>query len=67
MLFVHFVDEYPDAVVIEDSFNGIRAAHRAGMIPVMVPDMLEPDEEMIEAAIAAMEGVLEDEGDNPYL
>ncbi|MBQ6174517.1 MAG: HAD family phosphatase [Clostridia bacterium] len=35
-----------DAVVIEDSFNGIRAAHRAGMIPVMVPDMLEPDEEM---------------------
>ena len=32
--------------VIEDSFNGIRAAHAGGMIPVMVPDMLEPDEEI---------------------
>lgn len=34
--------------VIEDSYNGIRAAHAAGMIPVMVPDMLEPDEEIRE-------------------
>ncbi len=32
--------------VIEDSFNGIRAAHAGGMIPVMVPDTLVPDEEM---------------------
>lgn len=32
--------------VIEDSYNGIRAASRAGMFPVMVPDMLPPDEEM---------------------
>ena len=32
--------------VIEDSFNGIRAAHAGGMIPVMVPDLLPPDEEM---------------------
>lgn len=31
---------------IEDSPNGIRAAHRAGMCPVMVPDMIAPDEEM---------------------
>ena len=38
--------EPADCVVIEDSFNGIRAAHAAGMIPVMVPDMLEPDEEI---------------------
>ena len=28
---------------------------------------LEPEDEMIETAIAAMEGVLEDEGENPYL
>ena len=35
-----------EAIAIEDSFNGIRAAHRAGMFPVMVPDMVEPDEEM---------------------
>lgn len=31
---------------IEDSYNGIRAAHAAGMIPLMVPDMLPPTEEM---------------------
>lgn len=35
-----------EALVIEDSFNGIRAAHRAGTIPVMVPDMVAPDAEM---------------------
>lgn len=35
-----------DAVVIEDSYHGIRAAYRAGAVPVMVPDMVQPDEEM---------------------
>ena len=34
--------------VIEDSYNGIRAAYNAGMIPVMVPDILQPDEEIRE-------------------
>lgn len=32
--------------VIEDSFNGIRCAHNAGMRPIMVPDILQPDEEI---------------------
>lgn len=32
--------------VIEDSYNGIRSAHAAGMIPIMVPDMLPPSEEI---------------------
>ena len=32
--------------VIEDSFNGIRAADAAGMRPIMVPDLLAPDDEM---------------------
>jgi beta-phosphoglucomutase-like phosphatase (HAD superfamily) len=31
---------------VEDSLNGIRAAHAAGMMPVMVPDLLEPTEEI---------------------
>ena len=31
---------------IEDSFNGIRAAHAAGMRPIMVPDMIPADVEM---------------------
>lgn len=34
------------AMAIEDSPNGIRSAYRAGMIPVMVPDMVQPDEEI---------------------
>ena len=38
--------EPSDCYVIEDSFNGIRAAHAAGMHPIMVPDMLRPDEEI---------------------
>lgn len=35
-----------DAYAIEDSPNGIRAAHRAGMRPVMVPDLVAADDEM---------------------
>lgn len=35
-----------EAVALEDSYNGIRAAYRAGMRPVMIPDLLLPDEEM---------------------
>ena len=36
--------------VIEDSYNGIRGAHTAGMHPIMVPDMLPPTEEMEQLA-----------------
>lgn len=35
-----------EAYAIEDSPNGIRSAHAAGMCPLMVPDMIAPDEEM---------------------
>lgn len=31
---------------VEDSPNGIRSAFRAGMLPIMVPDLIEPDEEL---------------------
>jgi HAD superfamily hydrolase (TIGR01509 family) len=33
-------------VVLEDSENGIKAAHAAGMVPIMVPDLKPPTEEM---------------------
>lgn len=38
------------AIAVEDSYNGIRAAKRAGMVPVMVPDMVQPDGEMRDLA-----------------
>lgn len=39
-----------ECAVIEDSYNGIRAAYAAGMFPIMVPDMLSPTDEMKEKA-----------------
>ncbi|MBR4550483.1 MAG: HAD family phosphatase [Oscillospiraceae bacterium] len=41
-----------DCFVIEDSFNGVRAAHAGGFRTVMVPDLLSPDAEMAEKADA---------------
>lgn len=35
-----------DSYTIEDSYNGIRAAHAGGLHPIMVPDLLPADEEM---------------------
>ncbi len=35
-------------LVLEDSYNGIRAAHAAGMITIMVPDLLDATDEMRE-------------------
>ena len=47
-----------DCYVLEDSYNGIRAAHNAGMHPIMVPDILQPDDEIR----ALTEAVLPDLG-----
>ena len=37
-----------DTFAIEDSYNGIRAAKAAGVRPIMVPDIIGPDDEMRE-------------------
>lgn len=38
--------EPEEAYAVEDSYNGIRAAHRARLMPIMVPDLASPTEEM---------------------
>lgn len=48
-----------ETYVIEDSYNGIRAAHAAGMIPVMVPDLAEPTEEMKKLARVILPSLFE--------
>ena len=35
-----------ETIAIEDSLNGIRAAHAAGMKPIMVPDLIPPTKEI---------------------
>lgn len=46
------------AYAIEDSYNGIRSAYRAGMKPIMVPDMLPPTEEMREKSVVVLEDLV---------
>ncbi|MBQ0079661.1 MAG: HAD family phosphatase [Eubacterium sp.] len=48
-----------DAYAVEDSFNGIRAAYSAGMKPIMVPDILGPDDEMHTKAVQIFEDLLQ--------
>lgn len=43
---------------IEDSYNGIRAAHAGGLRPVMVPDLLAADEEMEQLAEVVLDNLL---------
>ena len=46
-------------VAVEDSYNGIRAAHAGGLRPVMVPDMLPADEEMRSLAETVEDSLLD--------
>lgn len=43
-----------DAAAVEDSYNGIRSAHAAGMQPLMVPDLLEATDEMRQLSAAVL-------------
>ncbi len=35
-----------DAAAVEDSYNGVRSAKAAGLYTFMVPDLMQPDDEM---------------------
>lgn len=43
-----------ECVVVEDSFNGVRAGHAAGMHTIMVPDINNPTKEIAELADAVV-------------
>lgn len=47
------------AFAVEDSYNGIRAAYSAGMSPLMVPDIIQPDDEMREKSTAIFDDLLQ--------
>jgi HAD superfamily hydrolase (TIGR01509 family) len=44
-------------VALEDSHPGVRAAHAAGMMTVMVPDILDPNEEMHDKCVHVAESL----------
>ena len=47
------------AFAIEDSYNGIRAAHRGGLRGIMVPDLLPANDEMAQKAEIILENLLD--------
>jgi len=44
-------------VALEDSHPGVRAAHAAGMMTIMVPDLLDPNEEMQDKCVHVAESL----------
>lgn len=49
--------EPSDTFVFEDSYNGIKSAHTAGMRTIMVPDCLPPTEETDKMVIATIKSL----------
>lgn len=47
------------AYAIEDSYNGIRSSYSAGMMPVMVPDILPATDEMREKSLIILDDLTE--------
>lgn len=48
-----------EAYAVEDSPNGIRSAHAAGMKPIMVPDLVQPDAEMERLSFLIFEDLIQ--------
>lgn len=48
-----------NSFAIEDSYNGIRAAYKGGLRPIMVPDLAEPTEEMTMLSEAILPSLLD--------
>ncbi|MDT2850253.1 HAD family phosphatase [Vagococcus carniphilus] len=48
-----------ETVMLEDSLNGIRASYSANVPVIMVPDLIEPDEEALEKVYAVKKDLFE--------
>ena len=48
-----------NTLAVEDSRNGIISASTAGMIPVLIPDLIEPDEEMLDKSYVKLDNLTE--------
>jgi HAD superfamily hydrolase (TIGR01509 family) len=46
-----------DCLALEDSYSGLRSAHAAGMMTVMVPDLLPPTDEIRDVCTAVVESL----------
>ena len=51
--------EPENAYAVEDSFNGVRSATRAGLSCIMVPDIKQPDDEMRSLACCILPSLVE--------
>lgn len=47
------------AIALEDAVNGIRAAHRAGMMPVMIPDIVRDTSAVDEIVFAVYDSLID--------